>query len=498
MLGHRVLETTNPLPTTNSEQVEVAIVGSGIAGLSAAWWLERQRRTQYVVLELESLAGGTACYGTDAIVRYPWAAHYIPVPDPNNATLRTLLEEVGAFERDASGRVQPAETVLVRAPDERLFVGDHWVSGLVPMELMTASDRRDFERFEQCVRLWVEYRDSSGRRAFALPIERCSPNAPWVEFDKVSAAQWLHEQGFRSPILLWWLNYGCRDDYGCTLETTSAWAMMLYHAARVADAGQPSAPFLTWPEGNGRLVRHFERIVGTRLRRQQLVTSVESLPDRAKLNVLRSDGTRYTLRAHRVILAVPHFITERMIAPQASDHQPQGRPFSYAPWLVANIHLSNRPRNTGFAQAWDNVILDSPSLGYVVATHQVLLDDGPTVFTYYLPFTDADPIAARQRLLAGNHESLCDAIVADLVRAHPDLPELVTRIDIWRWGHAMVRPAPGVIWGGSRLEASKPQGRIHFAHTELSGVALFEEAHSHGVRAAKEVLAQLDQAPNIG
>ena len=46
--------------------------------------------------------------------------------------------------------------------------------------------------------------------------------------------------------------------------------------------------------------------------------------------------------------------------------------------------------------------------------------------------------------------------------------------------------------GGARLKAQKPFGPVHFAHTDLSGVALFEEAFDHGLRAAEEVLAARD------
>ena len=45
-----------------------------------------------------------------------------------------------------------------------------------------------------------------------------------------------------------------------------------------------------------------------------------------------------------------------------------------------------------------------------------------------------------------------------------------------RWGHAMVRPEPGTVWSDGRRQAAEPLGRIHFAHTDLSRVALFEEA----------------------
>jgi hypothetical protein len=55
----------------------------------------------------------------------------------------------------------------------------------------------------------------------------------------------------------------------------------------------------------------------------------------------------------------------------------------------------------------------------------------------------------------------------------------------------MPRPTPGLYAGelaGARLDAQRAHGGLHFAHTELSGMALFEEAQFHGVRAAEEVL----------
>jgi hypothetical protein len=52
----------------------------------------------------------------------------------------------------------------------------------------------------------------------------------------------------------------------------------------------------------------------------------------------------------------------------------------------------------------------------------------------------------------------------------------------------MISPRPGFIWGSERRKALNPYRNIHFAHTDLSGIALFEEAFYHGLRAAKEVL----------
>ena len=58
----------------------------------------------------------------------------------------------------------------------------------------------------------------------------------------------------------------------------------------------------------------------------------------------------------------------------------------------------------------------------------------------------------------------------------------------------MVRPVPGFIWGEARQAAQAPlSGSLHFAHSDLGGLALFEEANWHGVRAAEAALAGLGQ-----
>jgi hypothetical protein len=92
-------------------------------------------------------------------------------------------------------------------------------------------------------------------------------------------------------------------------------------------------------------------------------------------------------------------------------------------------------------------------------------------------------------LLGGSWDEFADIALSDLRRAHPDMDRLVERLDVMRWGHAMIRPRPGFVWGGARAAGLRPYRGVHFAHSDLSGVALFEEAFYHGVRAADEVLA---------
>ena len=155
---------------------------------------------------------------------------------------------------------------------------------------------------------------------------------------------------------------------------------------------------------------------------------------------------------------------------------------------MANLTVDRLPEGA----AWDNVLYDSPSLGYVVATHQNLrMTTGRSVLTYYLPLTVPNPHVARTWMLEQDWRDWVALILADLGQAHPGIESLVTHADIMLWGHAMVRPVPGFVWGEARRLAAAPYGAVHFAHSDMSGISLFEEAQYHGVRAAEEIMRDL-------
>jgi protoporphyrinogen oxidase len=491
-VGHRLRDATVERARAEPPvRIPVAIVGAGPSGLSAAWRLERLGERGYLLFELESVAGGSSTYGTDGVVPYPCGAHYVPLPTIDNQPLVALLAEMGQLEPFAAGpssAPRAIETALVREPEERLFIDGEWRAGLFPSHGASPADLAELARFSREIDEWVERRDASGRRAFAVPLRRCSTDAAFTQLDRISAATYLERRGYRSARLRWYVDYACRDDYGLSCEDASAWAMLFYFAARVPSKGAPSAPFLTWPEGNGRIVRHLSGIVGERLLTNRLVTDIVPREDSVELAVYDvGTGRLDRFIADRVIVAAPKLVVPRIVRPFRERAPEHLAAFTYGSWMVANLHLRGRPKSAGFPFAWDNVLFDSPSLGYVVATHQALLDGGPTIWTYYQPFVDRDPRAARERLAAADHAGFCDAILADLGRAHSGLEPLVERIDVWRWGHAMVRPSPGFIWGPDRRRAAEAYGRLHFAHSDLSGLALFEEAFDHGVRAAEEV-----------
>ena len=494
-LGHAVRDLKSPPspPADGWTRAAVVIAGAGVAGLAAAWRLARAGFRDFQLLELDRAPGGTAQSGRSPVTGYPWGAHYIVAPLAHERTLIALLGEMGALDGvDRDGHPIVAEELRCREPAERIHHYGRWYEGLYLHAGETQADRADLAAFQRELDRWVAWRDARGRRAFALPVAAASDDAEVTALDRESMTEWLDRRGLRSPRLRWLVDYACRDDYGMRAAETSAWAGLFYFASRVRAPGADGQPVVTWPEGNGRLVAHLAASAAGRIR---LGAAVCDVAPRAGGGVdvvaIDAGGRPFGVRADQVVFAAPQMVARRVVRPLRDDPPAHAAEFQYSPWMVANLHLEGRPAEppAGFPLAWDNVLHDSPSLGYVVATHQSGRDHGDTVLTYYYPLADGDPAAARRHLLGADRGDWAEVILADLGRAHRDLRARVRRLDVMRWGHAMIRPRPGFVWGGARQAAARALGGIHFAHSDLSGVALFEEALDQGVRAAEEVLA---------
>ena len=94
-------------------------------------------------------------------------------------------------------------------------------------------------------------------------------------------------------------------------------------------------------------------------------------------------------------------------------------------------------------------------------------------------------------LLELDRDAWAEIVLTDLERAHGDIRERVQRLDVMRWGHAMIQPVPGFRFGAARRLGSEPWRGIHFAHSDTSGLPLFEEAFERGLRVADAVAKRL-------
>ncbi len=500
-MGHRLRDRSQPIPVIREwNDVPVVIVGGGIAGLTAGWHLQRRGFSEFTILELEGHVGGTSSSGSRDRFQFPWGAHYITAPLPENQPMIEFLREMGVVEGiDTQGVPIIAEEYLCREPEERVFADGIWQEGLFPVEGASQTELAQVADFHEKMREWSLKRGADGKRLFTLPIAHASEDPVTRSLDQISMLEWMNQQGWDSPRLRWYVDYACRDDYGLTIDRTSAWAGILYYAARLRSDSTQSQDVITWPAGNGTIVAHLKSKLESHIQNQAIVSRIRPLGDsgqNAVSELLVFDKRRdewVGYRAQRVIFAAPQLIARHVIDGFREGAISTDLPFRYSWWLVANIHLRDRPRDFGFPVCWDNIFYQSKSLGYVVSTHQSGQDHGPTVWTWYYPFADNTPRFSREDLLKASWSDWAEMVLTDLEIAHPEIRSLVTRVDVMRWGHAMVEPYTGFVWSEPRQSAAKPDRNVHFANSDLSGIALMEEAFFHGVRAAEEVLVILGE-----
>ena len=493
--GHRLRDTTTPTRPTPARRHRVGalVLGGGVAGLSALRSLVASGHDDAQLLELEDEVGGNSRGHMLAGSACPMGAHYLPVPDESAREVQEWLQQIGLLRMTAAG-LQPDERHLCHSLQERLFIDGAWQEGLLPSAQERPGTLQQYRRFAQAV---SEVR----RLGFAIP----SHHAPWTPahdaLDALRFDRWLAAQGLDDTRLLGYLDYCCRDDYGAGVSQVSAWAGLHYFASRHGfqvpgeDNAERDALF-TWPEGNHHLVQALARPLAARLATARVVLRVTQ--QRHGVEVLAWDAARSTLeswQADTVVVALPLHVAARVcdgLAPALQTALASAAQATrYAPWLVANLAL-NAPlmARPGAPLAWDNVAFapagTTVSLGYVDARHQSLRPDvaqaEPPVFTAYLALPEAD----RGRLWRNTPAQWTRELLALFAPLHPDLPQRLARADLTRWGHAMSIPAPGVRGQPARQALRQARGRIRFAHTDLAGYSVFEEAFTLGVEAARD------------
>ncbi|WP_236580560.1 FAD-dependent oxidoreductase [Rubrivivax sp. A210] len=478
------------LATGPVQRAAALVVGAGVAGLAAARALMQAGVDDIRVFELEDQAGGNSRGHVVDGIACPLGAHYLPLPGPQAHEVADWLHEIGLLHTVA-GRTVADERHLCHSPQERLFIDGAWHEGLLPPAASGSATRAEYQRFAAAVAR------AQREAGFAIPSRR----APWTDahrrLDAQTFAQWLDGLGLRDERLRWYLDYACRDDYGAPAAEVSAWAGLHYFGSRHgfhapgAEDGEREA-VLTWPEGNAWLVRHLAAPLGERLLAARSARRVSVGRHGVELTVWNEGrGTAETWAAPAVILAVPMHVAARIVDAPPPALVVAAALITHAPWLVAHLRLDAPllDRGVGASAAWDNVYYGGASLGYVDAGHQRMdPTPRPTVLSAYWALAAAQ----RAALAAPDWRPWAQQVIAELLPLHPDLPQRLQRLDLARHGHAMAVPRPGVR-GHAALVAladAGPATRLHFAHADLSGYSVFEEAFGHGHRAGMALARQ--------
>ncbi len=478
-------------PIQQTAKTQVAIIGSGVAGLSAAYQLQQHGLSDLQILELEPMIGGNSASGSNTLSAFPWGAHYLPVPSVESAFLYSFLQEINVITGfNEQGLPYYNELYLCHDLKERLYLNGSWQEGLVPQQGLKAEDKAEIERFFALMTEYKQAKGHDGRYAFTIPVDVSSQDPCFRQFDTITMNTFLDRHGFHSAALRWYINYCCRDDFGAGLNTVSAWAGLHYFAARrphLANGDEES--ILVWPEGNGFLVNGLAKALQNNIQTECLVYEIHRAANQFAIRYFDAkQQCSIQLLADNVIIATPRFVAKHFCHSELALDFSKIDTLQYAPWLVANITLSAVPTREGADLAWDNVSYYSASLGYINAQHQSLRSQrGKTVITYYLPLDEVPAKQARQTALHRPAQEWKMIILKDLENMHPGISNDIEDIQYRILGHGMICPTPNVI-SQQRLALPRVQNGLYFAHSDMSGLSLFEEAFWQGLQTANALL----------
>ncbi|MGZ8319957.1 MAG: NAD(P)-binding protein [Telluria sp.] len=477
-------------------ETDIVILGSGIAGLTAAWKLRKLGHPGALMIDGPQ-PFGNAAGGRNGGLAYPTGAHYLPLPGPEAMHVRELLADIGILKGDASlEKPYYDEASLLHAPHERLLFRGAWHEGVVPGEGVGADELREHQRFFAFVEQLRQRHGGDGRRMFAMPSAMSSADADSGKLDALTFGAWLEKNGYRSPTLRWYLDYCCRDDYGADASKVSAWAGLHYFCSRSGQAANaPDGAWLTWPGGLQPVASALEkaaglrRMAGTAVSVRRAANGVEALCFALEDGVART----FTVRARKAVCAMPLHVAARAVDGirelgfESQRHMP-----AYAPWMVANFVMKDFPHEIeGAPLSWDNVVYQGKGLGYVVSTHQDIRVAPPdrSVFTSYVALSERSPAQARKWMQGASPGEIVELASADLKAAYGwKFAPCVERVDVTLRGHAMAVPLPGFRSNAGVQALREVDGAILFAHGDLSGFSLFEEAAWWGYRAAQRAI----------
>ena len=431
-----------------SRRVDVAIVGGGVSGLSAAYFLQKY---DFLLLEKEPHWGGNAyleefqgqAYGTGSAFEYL------------GSSAAKLAKEIGLPILHISS---PDATIV-----NQVRVEDTWRTGLdhLPYPLHV---RQSFKKFRDAL-MKIDI------RAKVAELD----NEPFTKYTA----------GYAGEIKQWWDGFG-PSNWGARTKDSSA----LVGVEELQDmaGGQPDDR-ITWPGGLGAITAKLRALLALQRAERMLagatIVAVEPQKDAVHVTYSR-EGQLETVAARAVIMATPKFITWRLVSGIPEAQVAAMRNLRYIPYAVVNL-IFNKPI---YNRSYDTWCPGNTFTDFVVADWTVRNQPGykqkHNILTCYTPLDEIE----RGRLLTDEGtRDLAAAVLRDFQKLMPGFDADPLEVHIYRRGHPIFMATPGN-YTKTIPAARVPLDRVFFGSSDSEGP---ESLTSGGVTVSRRGAAWVEK-----
>lgn len=410
-----------------TRKAEVLIVGGGMAGLSAAYFL---RNRNFLLLEKEDHFGGNAYQKEFAGQAYSTGAAY----DFRDSYSDQLAKEIGLH------------LLPIDMPDPTIDYGtctpDTWRSGLSELPYPKAVVA-SFKKFTE-------------------DIMKLDPRKNVAELDAKPFTDITNN--YAPEVAKWWDAYGL-SNWGAVTEDTSAYLGVF--DAQYLIKGEDSTRVIL-PGGLGCISRKLVEVMQPKYGECMLggATVVAVVPDANEVRVTYFHQDKLTTVSTKVaIICAPKFITSRIVTGLPNDQKQAMRRMRYAPVPMINM-IFDKPV---YRKGYDNWCPGNSFTDFIVADWTIR--NQPNYHPKYEILTFYTTLHESERELLLEDEDCKEFAGKCLKQFQKLLPEFRVdpiEIQIYRRGHAMMMAVPEQ-FTKNRMIASRPMERIFFGNSDSGG-----------------------------